>query len=398
MVKQLQSADRAMDLFTRDDLERLLAERSGPCVSIFTPMVRRGIETKGNPVRFKNMIEQAEERLAQHGCKAGEIRDLLEPARTKVLDSWFWQHQCEGLAAFLAPGEFFAWRLPLRLDEMVDVCDHFTVSPLAPMLTGNGAFHVLALAKGGVRLLACDRFNFRELELVGVPTSLPEELRYSIFQEGTQHHTAAMEGGGNWAAWHGHGAMSDDAIVKDRVVEFFKHLDDGVMTCLGGSRAPLVLAGVDYMRGFYSELTHHPNVIEEGINASPDQMREEELHRRAWSIVEPMFTKDREAALDLFRQRAGSSGEGRVGKRLEEITPAAVFQRVDTLFIPRNTRIWGRYDAENNAVLVHNERENGDIDLLDLTAAHTLRNRGAVYTLAPEDIPGRAQVAALFRF
>lgn len=397
MVKQLQSADRAMDLFTHDDLDRLLAERRGPCVSLFMPMVRRGIETKGNPVRFKNMIDLAETRLSQQGLKAAEIGDLLEPARTKVLDSWFWQHQCEGLAAFLAPGEFHAWRLPLRFEEMVDVCDHFTVSPLAPMLTGDGTFYVLALAKGGVRLLECVRYTFREIELVGVPTSLPEELRYSIFQEGTQQHTAAMEGGGNWAAWHGHGATSDEAIIKDRVVEFFKHLDDGVMTHMGGSRAPLVLAGVEYMRGFYNELTHHPNVIEEGINASPEQMRDEELHRRAWSIVEPIFSKDRDAALELYRQRAGS-GEGRVGKRLEEITPAAVFQRVDTLFIPRNTRVWGHYDHENNAVHVHHERENGDIDLLDLAASHTLRNRGSVYSLAIEDMPEQALAAALFRF
>ncbi|MEZ4682685.1 MAG: hypothetical protein R2932_51610 [Caldilineaceae bacterium] len=48
---------------------------------------------------------------------------------------------------------------------------------------------------------------------------------------------------------------------------------------------------------------------------------------------------------------------------------------------------------------MHDERQSGDIDLPDFAAIHTILNGGAVYALAPTEIPGtNAITAAIFRY
>lgn len=398
MMKEIQLADKQMDSFTREELEKLLAERRGPCVSIFLPTQRRGIETKANTVRFRNLLDEAEERLGQAGIRSGERRDLLAPAQARLAENWFWGHQNDGLAVFIAPGEFLNYRLPLRFEERVEVSDHFVTRPLLPLLTGDGAFFVLALAKSGARLFECDRFRFSPVDLTGVTVSLPEEVRYDVFETNRQYHSGpVVNGNASSGIRFSHGQGPDGALIKQRVQSFCHHLDSGVSERLAGERAPLVLAGVEYLRAFYREASHYPNVLEAGIDGNPDGLRDEELQRRAWEIVEPLYARECGQALDLYRQRAGGR-EGRCGKTLEAVVPAAFHKRVDTLFVPNNTPVWGHYDRDSDVVTIHEERRPGDIDLIDLAAAHTLQNQGKVYSIAPEAIPGHTPVAALFRY
>lgn len=89
-----------MNLFTLDALATLTAVNSN-CVSIYLPTEKMGIETQKNPIRFKNLIREAEEKLIAYGLKGQEARDLLQPAQE--LDNYdFWQHQGDGLAMFIA--------------------------------------------------------------------------------------------------------------------------------------------------------------------------------------------------------------------------------------------------------------------------------------------------------
>ena len=47
-----------MDLFQKEDLNRLLDFSSDPCVSIFMPAHRVGRENMQDPIRLKNILAQ----------------------------------------------------------------------------------------------------------------------------------------------------------------------------------------------------------------------------------------------------------------------------------------------------------------------------------------------------
>lgn len=396
MLKELHWTDKQMDHFAKSDLDKLITERKGPCVSFYLPMERRGLATKCNSIRFRNLLDEAVARLNSLGLREAALHDLIAPAQARLGDTWFWQHQSDGLALLAAPGEFYSYRLPLVFDERVEVASHFVISPLIPLLTGDGTFYILALAQGGVRLLHCTRYTCEAVELAGVPTSMPEELRYDIFDIMIQHHNSAPDGGGS-GIWHGHGGNADTATMKQRLMDFCHHLDNGVRDRLAATQPPLVLAGVEFLRGFYRDASHYHHILSKGIDTSPEQVPDEELHRRAWDFVEPLFTKPCERALEIYRQRAGS-GQGRIGNTLETVLPAAQASRVEALFIPHGMQVWGAWHNHGGAVAVHADRQPGDVDLLDRAAALTLKSHGTVHLLPAGMIPDHAALAALYRY
>ncbi|MBD0388054.1 MAG: hypothetical protein ICV54_16475, partial [Nostoc sp. C3-bin3] len=84
-----------MKIFSIDELAILAAEANTNCVSIYMPTYKMSTETLQNPIRFKNLMRLAEEKLIENGLRAQEARDLLLPAQE--LDEYdFWQHQSDG--------------------------------------------------------------------------------------------------------------------------------------------------------------------------------------------------------------------------------------------------------------------------------------------------------------
>jgi hypothetical protein len=67
------------------------------------PTVRAG-DTQQNPIRFKNLLREAEKRLMEQGHlrqnRNGDAGDFLDPLRALTDDRDFWEHQQEGLALF----------------------------------------------------------------------------------------------------------------------------------------------------------------------------------------------------------------------------------------------------------------------------------------------------------
>jgi hypothetical protein len=59
---------------------------------------------------------------------------------------------------------------------------------------------------------------------------------------------------------------------------------------------------------------------------------------------------------------------------------------------------WGTFDPASATVVVRDAREAGDADLLDLAAVETLTKDGTVYVVAPADVPGGGDAAAILRY
>ncbi|MCL5269552.1 MAG: hypothetical protein M1457_03115, partial [bacterium] len=376
--------EKHMDLLTEENLRELLAEQGGPCVSIYMPTHRRGPDIQQDPIRLKNLARDAESRLTAGGMRPTEAADLMAAAGELVEDPHFWQHQCDGLALFLTADQRFSFRLPLRFDEFVVAGRRFHVKPLLPLFTGDGRFYVLALSQGGVRLLQGSRFTVGEAALRDVPRSLAEALRYDNFEVSLQHHIGMARGA---SAGEGAGVLpshggADAANFKPRIQEFFRKVDASLRELLGDERAPLVLAGVEYIRGLYHDVNRYEHLLEEGIDDQPERLSDGELHRRAWAIVSPLYQRQRRETLERFRRLAGS-GSPQATADLDAVVPAAYYKRVDTLFVPAGRQEWGVFDPESNRVARHERAQAGDEDLIELAVVHTLRYGGQVYHLAP---------------
>ena len=99
-----------MDMITQRDIQRLAETPQGWCVSLFPPTHRAGVETQQDPLRLKNMLREAEERLLAYSLRSTEAKDLLDPLQAQINYSLIWQYQSDGLALFRAPDAFYSYR------------------------------------------------------------------------------------------------------------------------------------------------------------------------------------------------------------------------------------------------------------------------------------------------
>jgi len=380
-----------MDLFTRDDLKTLIGEHPSPCISLFMPAHRSGAEE--DSIRWRKHLAEAEERLAKAGRRAAEVKELLQPGRRLLDDIELWKNQSDGLATFLAPQFLRLFRLPLSFQDKVVVANRFSITPLLPLLTGNGRFFVLALSQHAVRLLQGTRYSVSEVDLKGVPGSLAEALlTHEAMQPFSFFGRRAGEGAGSWGGiFHGHGVGIDDS--KEELLHYFQKIDRGLHPLLREEEAPLVLAAVDYLQPIYRQANTYAQLLEQGVEGNPDRLSGRELHDRAWPLVQPLFEAEQQRAAAQYRQLAGTehaSGD------LEAVVAAAYEGRVETLFVALGREAGGIFDPTSGRVEQHKEAPFGDVDLLDLAAAHTLSHGRTVYAVEPEQVPSKTDVAAIF--
>ncbi|MEJ2597999.1 MAG: hypothetical protein P8Z00_06665 [Anaerolineales bacterium] len=387
-----------MDLFRNDEFKDLASKTGEACISIYMPAHRLGYERQQDPLRLKNLLDQAEKRLTEGGRRSPEARLLLKNARQLLLDSNFWQHQSDGLAIFIDENETRTYRLPLNFDELLYIGGQFHIKPLLPMLSGDGQFFVLAISQKDVRLLQGTRYTVEAVDLGDVPTSMAEALWHESPERQLQWHTStqASQGAGERpAAYHGQGAPEND--TKDAILRYFQRVDRELVDLLQESSRPLVLAGVDYLLPIYQEANTYPNLAEEGVLGNPDDLSDKQLHQRAWEAVEPIFSVAQQDAISRYEALAGMDSD-EASNEIKEVVKAASYGRVETLFVALGVHRWGVYNPQKNSVSLHEDYYDGDEDLLDLAAAHTINNGGAVYACPPDMVPGGGDLAAIFRY
>lgn len=389
-----------MSLLSVDELKQLVYRSEGVCLSIYMPLYRIVPEVQQNSIRLKNLMKEAEEKLVAYGIDSQEALDCLAPVKEAIDSEDFWAHLNDGLAIFIAPGIFRSYRLPAKFNELVVVSDRFHLKPLLPFLTGDGLFYILALSQKQIRLIECTRYSANEIEVPSLPKDLDEALLYEETAKEGQFRISAPKGGTNNPAaqpgtFHGQGSSDRDEMKQHLILQYFYLVDKAVYEYLHDQKAPLVLAGVDYLHPIYREANNYPHLVSEGIMGNPELRKPEELQEQGLPMVEPLFGQALQQASDRYKQLAGT---GKASGDVKEAIPAAYYGRVEELFVAVGVQQWGSFDPQTSTVQMHPDEEAGDEDLLNLAAVQTLLNGGTVYAVKPEEVPDKAAIAAVFRY
>ena len=380
-----------MAAIERSDIDQLTETREGPCVSLFMPTHRRGKDTEQDPLRLRNQLDDAEQRLHALGLRSSEARETLQPARDLLRDQLFWRHRGEGLALYAAPGWWRSYATPFPLPERTVVSARFHVRPLFAGLWPDMRFALLVLSQRHPRLYRGSRFALEAVPNVELPASLDEATRFVVAEKQLQAHVGARRGaGGGGAVYHGHERDLDD----DLLVEFLRAVDKPVASELRHSGLPLVLAGVDYLQHAYRGLATTAHILEEGVAGSPERLSDDELQGAAWSIVEPLALAERDAYRSRFAELAA---KGSASHDLEHVLHAAEQARVEALLTVRDEVRWGRIGTNGHA-RVHDAPRPGDEDLLDRAAVATVAAGGSVYEVDAALMPVPAPLAAVYRY
>lgn len=385
-------------MITRSQLEALAGVEAAPAISIYLPTHEKGREVRQDPIRFKNLVDRVTEELVLAGQRRPEAEALMTEARRLLEDQEFWRHQGRGLAVFVAPGLFQAYRLPEEVPELHQIGPRPHLKPLLPLLADDGRFYVLAAQADDTRLYAGSRHGLAELD-ADIPRSVAEVAAETEYENTRHAAPAARPRQGapvGMPATHNFGEDPEEQR-KTQLIEHLRRVHNALERQLGGDRAPIVLVAQPEIQGHLRALAKSIRFHEEGVQTDPDALDEATLHARAYEVVRPLFARAREEALDRFRALAGSN-DPRGSRELRAIVSAARFGRVDTLLVAEGQSVWGRHDPQSDQIEIEREPTPRNEDLLDYAAVHTLLQGGAVQVLPRDEMPDRNLACAIFRY
>ena len=413
-----------MEILSRKEFEKLAAVKGENCVSIYIPTHRAGKEvTSGkDALAFKNQLQKVKNTLLDRGMQERDVKEFLEQAYKLHDDSGFWHKQLEGLAVFIGEKHFSYHRLPIACEEFCSVTTTFNLLPLVPLFSDDGLYFVLAISRDKVRLFEATRYSIHEVDTGDtLQQGIIEVFKYYDFETGGVANQSSSQGGGRMIPGSGsavqggggpnpsgnrgggnfHG-QGDNKPDKNRplIIEYFRNINEGLRHYIHNDRIPLVLATVDYQHQMFKEAANgFPyNLMEKGVVGNPDEIHAKELHKKSLECVEGYFTQEREKSKKAYSDLAGT---GRTSYDINEIVPAAMNGRIDSLFVADGSHRWGRFDTEKQDVELHDDFRYGDDDLVSRSAVQTILNSGQTFVVNAEDLPDKtvkAEMVAILRY
>lgn len=384
-----------MERFSFTELKALMERIDGIRVSIYMPTHLGGGLSTQDVVRYKNLLQDAENQLVSSGLRSPEAKNLLKPAKELQQDNLFWRQQVGGLALFMDTHQFFVYyRAPLPLVELVVTGERFYIKPLIPLLVRSEVFYILAVSQNRVRLLECTAFSEADV----TPTSVPQGIAEVIPSEGEGSdvvHFKVKSAGGAADTTIYRGTGVSPAHKEGDIAAFFRRVDAEISSSLKQDTAPLLLAAVDYLQPIYRGVNSYPHLLPEGIIGNPDDLDEHTLRTQALAVVEPYFRQSEKEAVEQYHQAAGT---GLTSVEFRDVIDAAYTGRVKFLFAARGVQQWGQFNTADHSVTLHEQAQPGNQDLLDMAVYYTLLNSGTVFVKDPVDVPGNKTIAAVFRY
>ena len=385
----------AMDILQEQEWKSLATEE-GHCVSIYLPTSPGTPEGFRDHLLLKSGLQRAAEMLAQRGMTSADIRRMLDPAALLVEDEGFWHDRSQGLALLISRRIFGRWRLPLAFQEFVHVGRTFQLRPLLPLLVEDQPYYLLAFSQNRIRLFRGSRFSFEAVPEAMLPPSL-RAIAATVMQAdgGVQFHTggARHPGQATTSVYHGQGGRRDDQATQ--MTLYLKGIREAMRPVLRGSTLPLVLATVPENAAAFREVNEYPHLRDESVAGNPDYLTPRELHERSWPMVQRVVEAKIREATRAFHELSGSD---RVSTDERSVIVAAAQGRVASLFVERDSHLWGSLEPTTQAVQFLNSDSPGAEDLLDRAAVLTHEQRGAVYVVPRHAIPANASVAAIYRY
>lgn len=380
-------------------LQTLAGSEGYPRVSIYLPTHPTYPDCLQDPIRLSNGLKEVERQLSEAGWRESDVEELVSEAAKRDKDDLFWRFQDRGLAVFI-DNDATQWvKLPAPVEEVTVVAQRYHVRPLIPLLRDKGMFHVLAVTEDGARFFNATENQIYQVQLEGVPSGLDELRERTGFDADVGFHSRDRGQQVGGAAAPKYAALGDSGkdYQKTLLDQFTRGVAKAVEAHLAASQAPLVVVALPQTLGLLSAHLDYAHVAEEKLSVDPGHLSEDELHKRAWAVAEPILTRDRQE----LRERLRNAVEGQrpdYADHLGSIIRATEEGRVDTVFVSPDEPVWGIYDPSHRVVRIDRTPTAENEDLLNLAALRTLAQGGDVRRL-PDDLRETVgPVAALYRY
>jgi hypothetical protein len=297
----------------RANVGELMRHEAYPSVSILMPTHRTHPEEQQDPIRLKNLLDEAQQRLE---AEVGKRPSWPVMKRLEALsDEVDWRTNDEGLALF-ASEDFGAWyRLPFPVEERVAVDRSFETREILYALHRMPRYRALSLEEEATRLF-----------------------------EGTGAALEEVRDGGFPISWRGPGGVTrrpDGAMMQrsnvrqSHLQEFYTEVDRVLAAATGNDPLPLVLMGTRNTLSYFEPVSTYPGQVAARIEGNYAKAAPAAIAEVAWPRLQEWLEVQRHA---VIAEVASAQGNGLLAVGIEDAWKAALEGRGAKLVVDEGYR------------------------------------------------------------
>ncbi len=266
-------------IMNRNDIKLLQSIRGYPAVSILLPTHRTSPDNRQDPIRVKNLVKAAAERLLGEFAKR-DVETIL--ARLETLAGQIdYHYTLDGLAMFVNRDLARKFYLPFTLKERVVIDETFATRDLVFALNRGLRYWVLSLSEQPTRLYEGWRDTLVEITEGGFPMT--------------------HEGPGGAEPLPGGFGVKKSAYRDERHRQFFRQVDAAFGKLAAEDPLPLVLVGVDRYLAFFNEVSKHKAAVIATLTGSHDKTAPHELAKLVWPLAQAnLLSRRQEQAMQAL--------------------------------------------------------------------------------------------------
>jgi hypothetical protein len=378
-----------MNYPTAEKVRALLEHSDTTCISIYLPTHPIAAQNaREDMTRFKNLLIDARTQLSEE--QLGRLFRSLSAAEDLIADATYWQHQSKGLAVFICEHGVQSFNLPVTAPEELHVDAQFFVTPLIESASQHKTLFVLAISRGGVRLLKSTVEGLEDVPVKGMPKSEADATK----QIETEKLLANRGPAGGAGSYHGEGADTHEPHVRTR--QYLLQVDDALCRHFNKHPEPVVLAALEPTLGMFCKLSHYSNLAAK-LDIDPDSLSADRLHEKVWQVGASAFLDPVAEAKNAFGSYSANQPE-RVASDPFAVLEAAQAGRVATLLVARPVMAT-ESNAFHESIPVGTE-PSAFIPGTEIEQAvqAAYRTSGDIVMVPSHELPPGTQVAAVMRY
>jgi hypothetical protein len=355
---------------------KLLQQIEGyPAVTITIPTHRKAPENQQDPIRMKNLVEQAKKRLLEEFNKR-EIAPLLERL-DQVAESIDYQNTLDGLALFANRDFSHAVQLPFTLKENVNIGSTFLTRDLVFAMNRTPRYWALVLSEKPTRLFEGVRDTLIEVQEDGFP----------IIHEGP---------GGEQSLPGGFGKKKS-AYRDEYHRQFFRQVDAALKPFLADDPLPLVVVGVDRYLAFFNEVSNHTDAILTTLQGSHDKTSPSELAKLVWPLAKAAIAEQHQK---VFSELDKAVSEEKVASTISDVWQMASDGRGSLLLVEKDFHFPARVDETGRLITPADDATAPDVidDAVDDIIETVLSKQGRVEFVENGELETHQRIALVLRY
>jgi hypothetical protein len=359
----------------RSDLLRVQAVTGYPAVSILMTTHRTHPDNQQDPIRLKNLVKEATDRLHSE-FSAREVQPLLDRLHTLVeeIDP---QHNLDGLALFVNATFAERFDLPFPIADRVEIGEAFATRDLVFALNRSPRYWALVLSEQPTRLYEGVLETLTEVRAHGFPMT--------------------HEGPGGATNLPGGWGINRSRERDEQHRHFFRRVDQALAALIQADPLPIVVAGVQDYQSYFREVTQHGDLILGTLHGSHDSTPAHELGKLVWPVAQEGFAQRRQAALSELEQAVGAK---RFASGINEVWFTAQEGRGNLLLVEEGYQYPARPTADGMALLPVDDPRAPDTldDAVDTVIETVLSKGGRVVFTNPGVLEAHQRIALTLRY